>query len=199
MTDTQDLKRGSYPKGQARRQEILDAALLVFGKSGFHSGSLREIAKRVQLTPAGVLHHFASKEDLFTEVLRQRDERVRAAVGDVSEITLLEQMRKVVAYNQTTRGLTSLYTVISAEATDYEYPVHAYFVERYAATAADTERVLSEAQRDGLVRTDLDVRHASRLITAVMDGLQQQWLLDGSVDMPAAFDEFLRGYLLPPS
>jgi len=199
MTDTQDRKRGSYPKGQARRQEILDAALLVFGKSGFHSGSLREIAKRVQLTPAGVLHHFASKEDLFTEVLRQRDERVRAAVGDVSEITLLEQMRKVVAYNQTTRGLTSLYTVISAEATDYEYPVHAYFVERYAATAADTERVLSEAQRNGLVRTDLDVRHASRLITAVMDGLQQQWLLDGSVDMPAAFDEFLRGYLLPPS
>ncbi|TFD64656.1 TetR/AcrR family transcriptional regulator [Cryobacterium sp. Hh38] len=199
MTDTQDRKRGSYPKGQARRQEILDAALLVFGKSGFHSGSLREIAKRVQLTPAGVLHHFASKEDLFTEVLRQRDERVRAAVGDVSEITLLEQMRKVVAYNQTTRGLTSLYTVISAEATDYEYPVHDYFVERYAATAADTERVLSEAQRNGLVRTDLDVRHASRLITAVMDGLQQQWLLDGSVDMPAAFDEFLRGYLLPPS
>ena len=199
MTDTQNRTRGSYPKGQARRQEILDAALLVFGKSGFHSGSLREIAKRVQLTPAGVLHHFASKEDLFTEVLRQRDERVRAAVGDVSEITLFEQMRKVVAYNQTTRGLTSLYTVISAEATDYEYPVHDYFVARYAATAADTERVLSEAQRDGLVRTDLDVRHASRLITAVMDGLQQQWLLDGSVDMPAAFDEFLRGYLLPPS
>ncbi|WP_241973543.1 TetR family transcriptional regulator C-terminal domain-containing protein [Cryobacterium sp. TMT2-15-1] len=77
--------------------------------------------------------------------------------------------------------------------------MHDYFVQRYAATAADTERVLSEAQRNGLVRTDLDVRHASRLITAVMDGLQQQWLLDGSVDMPAAFDEFLRGYLLPPS
>lgn len=199
MTDTQDRKRGSYPKGQARRQEILDAALLVFGKSGFRSGSLREIAKRVELTPAGVLHHFASKEDLFTEVLRQRDEQVRAAAGDVSENTLLEQMRKVVAYNQTTRGLTSLYTVISAEATDDGYPVHEYFVERYAATAADTERVLSEAQRDGLVRTDLDVRHASRLITAVMDGLQQQWLLDEKVDMPAAFDEFLRGYLLPLS
>lgn len=197
MTDTQDRKRGSYPKGQARRQEILNAALLVFGKGGFHSGSLREIAKRVDLTPAGVLHHFASKEELFTEVLRQRDEHVRAAAGDVSENTLLEQMRKVVAYNQTTRGLTSLYTVISAEATDDGHPAHEYFVERYGATAADTERVLTEAQSDGLVRGDLDVRHASRLIMAVMDGLQQQWLLDESVDMPAAFDEFLRGYLLP--
>jgi len=199
MTDTRDRKRGSYPKGKVRRQEILDAALVVFGKGGFHSGSLREIAKRVELTPAGVLHHFASKEELFTEVLRQRDERVRAAAGDVSETTLLEQMRKVVAYNQTTRGLTSLYTVIAAEATDSEHPAHDYFVERYAATAEDTERVLAEAQRDGLVRAELDVRHASLLITAVMDGLQQQWLLDESVDMPAAFDEFLRGYLLPPA
>src|SRR5687768_11829323 len=87
--------RGSYAKGQAKRQEILDAALVVFGRSGFHSGSLREIAKRVNLTPAGLMHHFSGKEELFTEVLRQRDARVQGAAGDVSEFTLLEQVRKV--------------------------------------------------------------------------------------------------------
>jgi hypothetical protein len=32
-----------------------------------------------------------------------------------------------------------------------------------------------------------------------MDGLQQQWLLDESVDMPALFAEFVRGYLRPPA
>ena len=197
MTDTQDRKRGSYPKGQARRQEILDAALLVFGRGGFHNGSLREIAKRVELTPAGVMHHFASKEELFTEVLRQRDERVRAAAGDVSETTFLNQMRKVVAYNQTTRGLTSLYTVVVAEATDSEHPAHEYFSTRYASGALDSAVIIADAQRDGLIRTDIDPRHAARLITAVMDGLQQQWLLDDTVDMSATFDEFLRGYLLP--
>jgi len=199
MTDTQDRKRGSYPKGKARRQEILDAALVVFGKGGFHSGSLREIAKRVELTPAGVLHHFATKEELFTEVLRQRDGHVRAAAGDVSETTFLEQMRKVVAYNQTTRGLTSLYTVVVAEATDREHPAHTYFSERYASGAIDGAAVIADAQRDGLIRADIEPRHAARLITAVMDGLQQQWLLDDSVDMSATFDEFLRGYLLPPA
>lgn len=199
MSQPETRPRRSYPKGQARRQEILDVALGVFGKGGFHSGSLREIAKRVGLTPAGVLHHFASKEELFTEVLRQRDERVRAAAGDVSETTLFEQMRKVVAYNQTTRGLTSLYTVIAAEATDAGHPAHEYFADRYAATADGTRQVLSDAQRDGLIRSDLDVRHAAHLITAVMDGLQQQWLLDETIDMPGAFDEFLRGYLLAPT
>src|SRR5690349_10120991 len=66
-------RRGSYPKGQAKRQEIVDAALVVFGRSGWNSGSMREIAKRVGLTPAGLMHHFKNKEELFTEVLRQRD------------------------------------------------------------------------------------------------------------------------------
>lgn len=198
MAETQRRKRGSYAKGQARRQQIVDAALIVFGRSGYHSGSMREIAKRVELTPAGVLHHFASKEELFTEVLRQRDERVHAAAGDVRESTLFSQIRNVVAYNQTTRGLTSLYTVVSAESTDSEHPAHDYFVERYASRAAATEQVVLGAQRDGLLRHDLDASHVARLITAVMDGLQQQWLLDETVDMSAIFDEFLRGYLLPP-
>ena len=58
-------KRGSYAKGLARRQRIVDEAVLVFARSGFTSGSLREVAARVGLTPAGVLHHFATKEELF--------------------------------------------------------------------------------------------------------------------------------------
>ena len=192
-------QRGSYAKGKARRQEIVDAALAVFAKSGFHSGSLREVAKRVGLTTAGVMHHFASKEELFTEVLRQRDERVRAAAGDVSSTSLLEQTRKVVAYNQSTRGLTSLYTVISAEATDTEHPAHQYFVDRYALGRKLAEETLRDAIAHGRLRDDIDVSLAARLIPAVMDGLQQQWLLDDSFDMTAAFDEFLRGYLRPPA
>ncbi|WP_022886805.1 TetR/AcrR family transcriptional regulator [Glaciibacter superstes] len=191
-------KRGSYPKGKARRQQIVDEAFAVFGRSGYHSGSLREIAKRVGLTPAGVMHHFASKEELFTEVLRQRDSLVQHAAGDFIEDSLFDQTRNVVAYNQTTRGLTSLYTVIAAEATDAGHPAHEYFKERYATRASSAREVLADAQRDGIIRTDLDVTHASRLIAAVMDGLQQQWLLDESVDMSATFEEFLRGYLFAP-
>jgi len=192
-------QRGSYAKGQARRQQIVDAALTVFARSGYHSGSLREVAKRVGLTTAGVMHHFATKEELFTEVLRQRDEAVRQAAGDISETTLLEQTRKVVAHNQSTRGLTSLYTVISAEATDAEHPAHEYFTARYAEGRAIAEDTIRDALAHGRVRADIDVELAARLIPAVMDGLQQQWLLDDSFDMTAAFDEFLRGYFRPPA
>lgn len=189
--------RGSYAKGQARRQQIVDAALVVFSRSGFHSGSLREIAKRVDLTPAGLMHHFAGKEELFAEVLRQRDEKVRAAAGDPQEHTLIQQVEKVVAYNQTTRGLTSLYAIVSAEATDSEHPSHDDFAERYRSGAESSAALLRAGQRAGEVRRDLDPDQAARLISAVMDGIQLQWLLDDSVDMTALFSEFVHHYLLP--
>jgi AcrR family transcriptional regulator len=198
-TNTEGAKRGSYAKGQARRQQIVDAAVQVFARSGYTSGSLREVAKRVGLTPAGLLHHFASKEELYAEVIRQRDERVRAAAGDPAEHTLLEQAAKVVAYNQSTRGLTSLYTTVAAEATDPEHPSHHDFAERYRATAVASAELLRAGQEAGEIRADIDPHAAARLISAVMDGLQQQWLLDDSVDMQAIFAEFVRGYLRPPA
>ena len=190
-------KRGSYAKGQATRQRIVDEALTVFARSGFTAGSLREIAKRVQLTPAGLLHHFASKEELFAEVIRQRDEKVRAAAGDPAEHTLIEQAQKVVAHNQATRGLTSLYATVSAEATDPQHPSHDEFAGRYRDGAAATAQLLRTAQAAGEVRADLDPDAAARLISAVMDGIQLQWLLDDDVDMTALFAEFVRGYLRP--
>ncbi|MGA7148598.1 MAG: TetR/AcrR family transcriptional regulator [Microbacterium sp.] len=189
--------RGSYAKGLARRQQIVDEALVVFGRSGYHSGSLREIAKRVGLTPTGLMHHFANKEELFTEVLRQRDEKIREAAGDPAEHTVIQQAMKVVAYNQQSPGLTSLYATVSAEATDSEHPAHEEFARRYQDSAANATPLLIAAQEDGEVRRDVDPELAARLISAVMDGIQQQWLLDDSVDMNALFAEFARGYLLP--
>ncbi|OAN36570.1 TetR/AcrR family transcriptional regulator [Microbacterium sp. H83] len=190
--------RGPYATGQARRQAIVDEALEVFSRTGFRGGSLREIAKRVGVTPAGLLHHFSDKEELFAEVIHQRDEKVREAAGDPAEHTLLEQARRVVAHNRTSRGLTSLYAIVSAEATDPEHPSHADFAARYRDRAAEAEEILRLGQADGEVRDDLDPALAARLISGVMDGIQLQWLMDDSVDMVALFDEFVRGYLRPP-
>ncbi|WP_295100808.1 TetR/AcrR family transcriptional regulator [uncultured Microbacterium sp.] len=189
--------RGPYATGQARRQAIVDEALAVFSRTGFHGGSLREIAKRVGVTPTGLLHHFAGKEELFAEVLHQRDEKVREAAGDPAEHTLIEQATRVVAHNQTSRGLTALYALVSAEATDPGHPSHADFAARYRERAVAAEEILRRGQADGEVREDIDPARAARLISAVMDGIQLQWLLDDSVDMVPLFGEFVGRYLHP--
>ena len=63
--------RGPYAKTEARRAEILRTALDSFAERGFQGSSLREIAEAVGLSPAGILHHFSTKEALLAAVVEQ--------------------------------------------------------------------------------------------------------------------------------
>jgi len=77
--------RGPYRKSRDVRQRILDAALEVFAQCGYRSGSLREIATRVDMSEAGLLHHFPSKITLLEAVLEHRDERANRIVDHEAE------------------------------------------------------------------------------------------------------------------
>lgn len=59
--------------GEDTRERILAEALHLFSAGGFRGTSLAEIGRAAGVTKATVLHHFASKEALFVEVLRRRD------------------------------------------------------------------------------------------------------------------------------
>jgi AcrR family transcriptional regulator len=52
-----------------RRQEILDAAVRLFGERGYSDVSLSEIARAAGVTHALVHHYFGSKRDLYLAVL----------------------------------------------------------------------------------------------------------------------------------
>ncbi|MFT9008753.1 MAG: helix-turn-helix domain-containing protein [Bifidobacterium sp.] len=66
-------KRGSYSKGVLKRQEILSQALKLIAENGFESTKLRELAESVNLSEAGLLHYFGTKDDLYVEILREND------------------------------------------------------------------------------------------------------------------------------
>ena len=60
--------RGSYAKGIARRQEILDRAIEVFAERGSKRTSLRAIASEVGVTHAALTHYFGSLDELLVAV-----------------------------------------------------------------------------------------------------------------------------------
>ncbi|WP_158864012.1 TetR/AcrR family transcriptional regulator [Leifsonia sp. AG29] len=184
-------KKGSYAKGIAKREEILTRALEVFAEKGYRKASLREIAESVGLSQAGLLHHFSSKEELFAEVLRKRDEVDTRGEGlDAARQDAFAGLTRVIRHNAEVPGLVQLYATISAEAADPDHPGHDYFVERYASIVGALEAYIRSEQDAGRVRSDVDARQLARLSVAVADGMQVQWMLDDTADMVSAVESF---------
>lgn len=166
-----------------RREDILKAALATFGSKGYNNGPLTEIAEQVDMTHAGVLHHFGSKDQLLLEVLRYRDENDVAELADQhipDGIDLFRHLVRTAFLNARRAGIVQAYAVLSAESVTDEHPAREFFEVRYKTLRAEVTQafeVLCAERGRALPET---VHHASAAILAIMDGLQVQWLLDPS-------------------
>ena len=204
MTDTETgpkarKPRGEYAKTGAKRAAILDAALEVFAESGYRSGSLKDIATRVGMSEAGLLHHFKNKSELLAAVLDRRDEQSLDFVdfNDPDGSVGLRGLVRLARYNASVPGVVELYTTLSAEATSPQHPAHDYFVRRYEFTREQASAMFGRLADDGRLTPGADPMRAAVATLAFMDGLQVQWLLDRSVvDMAAALEEFFQGFVV---
>ncbi len=176
---TAEVQRG-YAKGRAKRSEILDQAMALFGEVGYRGASLREIANRCGISHPGLLHHFPTKQSLLLAVLEHRDEVdfQRLFQDGVTGVDTLRRVVDLVALNATRRGIVELFAMLSAEATSADHPARPFFTARYRTSIEATERAYVQVRADGLLRSGIDPAMAARQLIALMDGLQIQWLLD---------------------
>lgn len=185
---------GRLVRGEQRRREILRTAVEVFGEQGFRGSSLREIAARVGISEAGLLHHFGSKAGLLTATIEERDRRDldRRTQAETDGASLLATIRDQVRRNAETPGLVGLHVVVAAEATEPSHPAHDVVRDRYRALRHQDDTRFRDAIERGELRPEVDPQAIGQLFSAVMDGLQLQWLLDPeNVDMVALFDHFV--------
>ncbi|MEU1489161.1 TetR/AcrR family transcriptional regulator [Streptomyces sp. NPDC005775] len=177
---TGEARRG-YAKGRAKRVEILDQAMSLFGEAGYRGASLRVIANRCGISHPGLLHHFPTKESLLLAVLEHRDDvdGQWLSVGGPTGVDRLRRLIGLAALNAERRGIVELFTVLAAEATSADHPAHGYFVERYRDSVMTTALSYAEARDAGALRDEIAPDEAAQQLIALMDGLQTQWLLSG--------------------
>ena len=181
----------NYPKGLAKREEILTSALQIVAEHGYNKATIRELADAAGLSKTGLLHHFGTKEELFAEILRRRDEVDEAQIekaiseGQAARISDLPRMSSSVA------GLVQLYTRFSAEATDPDHAAHEYFQARYERARERSRAVIETFRSEGRVPESVDPEQAATTLVALMDGLQIQWLFNPSIDMAQGVNFFL--------
>ncbi|WP_454117466.1 TetR/AcrR family transcriptional regulator [Microbacterium lacticum] len=197
--------RGTYAKGVARRQEILDRAIEVFAQRGGQRTSLRAIAQEVGVTHAALTHYFGSLDELLVAVYReassspdpeteteaQPDPQPGGAGGDAGggEDPLrspAETMRVSAVENRAIPGLVELYSALVSSALDGAHPAaQAYITDRFATLRTDMTDQVRALQASGALRRDVDPALVAALVIAASDGLQTQWLLDPAVDHEA--------------
>jgi AcrR family transcriptional regulator len=185
--------RGNYAVTAARRQAILDAALQIFGASGYNGSSLKQVAEVVGITEAGILHHFKTKSELLLAVLEHRDDLSNEWFNDTinNSLAFIADWMLLLDYNIAHPGIVELYTIISGEATSVSHPAHQYFQERYKTVQEFVEANFRGMLADGHLRPDAQTPFELAVhMTALSDGLQVQWLLDRSIDMVAHHEAF---------
>lgn len=95
--DTDGGRRRLAP--EERKAELLSAALEVFGEVGFERATLQQVADRAGVTKGALYHYYASKDELFSELVRDRlvglvaagEARVAGADPSLSRRALLQE------------------------------------------------------------------------------------------------------------
>lgn len=191
-------RRGSYTKGIARRQEILDRALEVFRERGPEGTSLRRVAEEIGVSHGALLHYFRNREQLLL-ALYEHTENHRHELRGREVITrqgAVENLVDAASVNVHLPGVVQLYSTMVAGALEEDNAeTREYFTRRFERVRDATAERLRHQQEVGEVREDFDVNKLAALLVAASDGLQTQWLLDTGVDLEGSlgmFEEILK-------
>jgi AcrR family transcriptional regulator len=175
-------------KGEDRRQRILAVAQRLLARNGSRGTTLGQIAQEAGVSPAGLLHHFESKEQLLHAVLdaRDQDDLTNANLsGDI-----LEQLEGVTERFRQAPSLIGMFTVLLMENLDPEAPLHGRFLRRYRDTVGIIAEGIRRGQSAGRYRTDVDPAVKAVEIVAFLYGMETSWLLDPSVPLTEVFREY---------
>ncbi|ADT98534.1 TetR/AcrR family transcriptional regulator [Mycolicibacterium gilvum] len=174
-----------FAKGEDRRQRILAVAERLLARNGWRNTSLAQIAREAGVTPAGLLHHFESKEQLLNAVLDARDADDDAHADRGGD--LVTELARVPERFERSPELVGTFMVLLAENIAPDAPLHDRLHKRYRDAVDIIEDIITRGQRKGLYRTDFDAASKATEILAFINGMETLWLLDPSIPLTEVF------------
>ncbi|MET4783564.1 TetR/AcrR family transcriptional regulator [Glaciihabitans sp. UYNi722] len=184
--------RGPYAKTVLIRERITAAAMDVFAESGFRAGTMKNIAERAGISQRGLVHHFATKEELLSEVLAARAAESSRMMHAGTPVEVLESVIEIMVDNARRPRLIELHSALSAEATAIDHPAHAHHAQLLQAWRLYLTEVFTELESQGALLPGMRPDIAAATLVAVQDGIQIQWLYDPHlVDMARVVTDYI--------
>jgi TetR/AcrR family transcriptional regulator, transcriptional repressor of aconitase len=181
-------RKGYVPKVSqsyldARRAQILDAAVVCFSREGFHQTTMKDIVKQSKLSPGAIYNYFESKEQIIEAIAKERHAKERLLLTEARKnsniASVLERIRdaffgELRDPNERLRKRVSIQMWAEAQ----RNPRILKIVRR----GVDGPRkllsaIISDAQRKGEISIEVDPNAAARFMIAAFQGfvLQMEW------------------------
>ena len=161
-----------------KRRLILDAAVRVFARKGYHTSRVGDIAEEAQIAHGLLYHYFGSKEEVLQTVFRENWSELLAAFAriEASDEPPVEQLTGIAKILlRSWRNQPDLVRVMVREVA--RSPHLQEQVDEIRAGFQVIQRVIERGQADGSFRPEIDPRLASWIFYGGLEELLTGWVL----------------------
>jgi AcrR family transcriptional regulator len=173
-----------------KRRQILDAAIRVFARQGFHSTRVSDIADEAGVAYGLVYHYFKSKDEVLNELFTERWSLLLAAIEeadreDASPRAKLEAVAGFIVDSY--RHDPELMKVIIVEVTRAANSFGRTHLPEIRRAYDSIAKIVAEGQESGAFRRDVDSTFASMYFYGAIEQLLSGWIFEL---IPAADSDF---------
>jgi len=173
-------RSGRAVRAGDKRERILDAAVRVFAKKGFHATRVSEVAKAAGVADGTIYLYFKSKDELLVSLFEDRVERLLTFLQTELPATsgASAKLRRIIELQlgllEGERDLAEVVTVILRQSTKL---MKEYAAPKFTAYLDAIARVVADGQASGELRGDVSPHLAARAIFGALDGITMTWAL----------------------
>jgi TetR/AcrR family fatty acid metabolism transcriptional regulator len=163
---------------QEKRRQLLEAAVRVFARKGYHASRVGDIAEEAGVAHGLLYHYFESKEQVLDTIFRETWSELLATVHSVEKSgqPAREQLRQVAAILlRAWRRDPDLVRVLVREVA--RSPQVQRQVGELGEALAAIERMVRRGQEEGSLRGDLDARLVSWIFYGALEEVLTGWVL----------------------
>ena len=185
---------------EAKRQRILDSAVVEIARRGYYGTTVANIASRAGVADGTIYLYFKSKEDILVSIFEHAMRRFideAATIVDDPQLTPEEKLNRFIALHLTLLGEDRDLAVIFQ--VEFRHTLHILEllsrsgIREYLALIA---RVVEQGKTEGVFRSDVEALFAAKVVFGAVDEMATDWVLSRKNVRLAAHAEAVSAVLL---
>jgi TetR/AcrR family fatty acid metabolism transcriptional regulator len=164
-----------------KRRIILDAAVRVFARQGFHTCRVADIADEAGVAYGLVYHYFGSKDEILDTLFLERWDVLLRAIAEVDagEGTAEEKLGRIAAFIVDSYSHDpELMQVIIVEVTRAASTFGRTHIGKIREAYTGIAEIVDKAQRSGEFRSDIDPQFAAMAFYGAIEQVLTGWIFD---------------------